>query len=124
MKRAMKPRMGIYQISVCYKPLPRAADAIGESDARVHVAKPYHVARRPRNKEMGRDISRIERDVKEYAPKRFGTCVDDLVISRSDVVVMVVGTVLLETVSLCLRNGMPYESGIPKIGNWKGLTSS
>lgn len=61
---------------------------------------------RPRNKEMGRNISRIERLVKEYALKRFGTCVDDLVISRSDVVVMVVGTVLLEPVSLCLRNGM------------------
>lgn len=61
---------------------------------------------RPRKKEMRRNISRIERHVKEYALKRFGTCVDDLVISRSDVVVMVVGTVLLEPVSLCLRNGM------------------
>lgn len=62
---------------------------------------------RPRNKEKGRDTSRIERHVKEYALKRFETCVDDLVISRSDVVVMVVGTVLLEPVSLYLRNGMP-----------------
>lgn len=44
--------------------------------------------------------------MKKHAQKRFGTCVDDLVISRSDVVVMVVGTVFLEPVSLYFRNGM------------------
>lgn len=44
MKRVMKPRTGIYQISLCCEQLLKAAEAIGESDVKVQVAKPQHAA--------------------------------------------------------------------------------